>query len=100
MRALKFLVIAMGVLIVAGVGFIAITIADRSAKSLSGDAAPADVSVAIPPGSRIVETTLDGDRLALRLELADGATRVLVVDTATGREIARVNVSRAAGEAK
>ena len=93
MRALKFLVIAMGVLIVIGVGVIAVTIADRSAQSVSG--AAAEVSIAIPPGSRIVETTLDGDRMALRLELSDGKTRVLVLDTVTGREITRVDIREA-----
>ena len=93
MRALKFLVIAMGVLIVIGVGVIAVTIADRSARSVTG--AAAEVSIAIPPGSRIVETTLDGDRMALRLELSDGKTRILVLDTASGRTVTRVDVREA-----
>lgn len=93
MRALKFLVIAMGVLIVAGIGVIAVTVAQRSAESVVG--APTDLKVDIPAGSRIVETALDGERMALRLELSDGGTRVLVLDTATGREVARVDVREA-----
>lgn len=96
MRALKFLVIAMGVLIVAGIGVIAVTIADRSADSVTG--AATEVKVDIPPGSRVVETSLDGDRLALRLVLADGTTRVLVLDTATGRDVARVELREAVKE--
>ena len=86
---LKVLTIVMGVLIVAGVLALAATIAWRAA----GIAAPrGPVTLRLPPGATVVETALDGDRLALRLDTAAGP-RIAIVDLATGDTVRTVEIA-------
>ena len=84
MPALKALVIGMALLIVAGLAVVAVTIANRT---LDGGG-PTDAAFALPPGAEILETALDGGRIALRLRLADGGTAIHVYDLDTGRRLA------------
>ena len=88
MRALKGLVIGMGALIVAGLAVVAVTIVNRS---LDGGAAT-EAALALPEGAEVLETALDGGRVALRLRLADGTTAIHVFDLATGRRIAAARI--------
>ena len=44
----------------------------------------------------MIETALDGDRLALRLALSGGGERIVVIDARTGRRIGAVDVVPAA----
>ena len=91
-QVLKFIVIAMGLLIVAGVTILGVTIANRIAAR--GDAAQAPTeqfALSLPDGARIVETTLGDDRLALRLETPDGI-QILIVDLTTGALVSTVNI--------
>ncbi len=84
MRALKGLVIVMGALIVAGLVTVVVTIANRT---VDGGAAT-EAAFALPAGAEVLETALDGGRIALRLRLADGTTAIHVFDLATGRRAA------------
>jgi hypothetical protein len=59
-----------------------------SAPSLSA-AAPASGEIAIPAGYRLVGTALDGERALLTLQGSGGDTLILLVDLATGAELAR-----------
>lgn len=86
---LKALTIGMGVLIVLGVAGLAAVVAQRAAGA--GALRPA-VAVAVPEGARIVETALDGNRLALRLETPDGPL-VTVVDLKTGEAVSTVELA-------
>lgn len=87
---LKALAIGMGVLIAAGVAVIAVTVVNRLGAA---GAPPGNISVPLPEGAEIVETALDGDRLALRLETAEGP-RVAIFDLATGRLVQTVEIAR------
>jgi hypothetical protein len=51
--------------------------------------APATGDIPIPPGHRLTATALDGDRALLSLVSPDGGTVLLLVDLATGAELAR-----------
>jgi Family of unknown function (DUF6476) len=101
MRALKALVIVMGVLIIAGMALIGYTIVRRAtlpdtdartetsipappsaASAIKGPYGP--VSIELPPGARIVRTMSADKRLIVEVELSGGAERVLVVDLANG----------------
>lgn len=84
MAALKVLVVAMGVLIVLGVGAIVYGIATRLDLS---KAAAFDGRVELPQGSRILDMTASGDRLVLRVAVPDGGERLIVVDLARGRQL-------------
>jgi hypothetical protein len=102
-RALKILVISLGVVIIAGTAVVVGTIihrigergepGDRNAPR-GGAAGPAfgDVRIDVPRGSRIEQSHVVDDRIILRLSTREGATRLLVIDLKTGREIGRIGV--------
>ncbi len=127
MRSLKALVIGMAILIVVGTAVIAVTLARRSAPSFETPpaAAPQDEGAAqrggaaqragaargsdgaamvagrveLPAGARVIETALDGSRIALRVALPDGTERIIVLDTTTGRRLGAVDVIPGGGAA-
>jgi len=93
MRALKILVVVMGILIVVGLAVVVITIVNRTSRvAVEVPLQTAPATLAIPAGSRIAETALDGDRLLVRLQMPDGTARILVVDSATGKVLRRIDV--------
>lgn len=105
MQALKALVIVLGVMIVAGIAVIGVTIYHRATNLVNSpeprSTEPAvrtgfgpgfgpgfgRVALDLPPGSRVVEMTAEGDRLILRLRLADGGRQILILDMATGKRL-------------
>ena len=93
MAALKALVIGMALLIVAGLAVVAVTIANRTLES----GGPADAALALPPGAEIIETALDGRRIALRLRLADGSMAIHVYDLDTGKRAAIARIEPGGG---
>ncbi len=62
--------------------------AEAAAVGLSAQE-PVEGRIAIPSGHRLVSTALDGDRALLRLEAPGGASVLILVDLATGAELAR-----------
>lgn len=105
-RKLKGLVIGLGILIVLGLGAVAVgvvrTIGDlgRSGPPAGGaGAAPGrfDTShIALPPGARLIDVAAAGDRVLLRLGLADGTARIVVVDLNSGARLGTIELSPAA----
>jgi hypothetical protein len=103
MRALKALVIVMGIIIVIGVGIIIVTIVNRlqnkiptAAAVASGDAQLGDVILPLPAGCRVAEMTSANDRLWLRLAPLTGnstdaaCTDILILDPTTGTVVGRL----------
>ena len=91
-QALKGLVVAMGVLIVAGVAVIVVTIANRmAAMSAARAERTGAIALAVPRGSTVAETIADGDRLVLRLDTPEGP-RVVVVDLGEGAVEATISL--------
>ena len=108
MKALKVSVVLMGVLILAGLAVVAITVARRgsapTAPAESSRLAPplappmagtapagfGEATVTIPAGFAPVETRAEGDRLLIRLEGPGHAARILVIDLRTGRALGTV----------
>jgi hypothetical protein len=90
LRALKWLVAVMGVMIVAGTVTLGVLIVQRLGGGFAGMSGrgepPAPVSLGQPAGTRIEEIAgLDGERLAIRVLRPDGEARVLVFDPRRGR---------------
>ena len=90
MKPLVALVIIMGVLIVAGLVVVVVTIVSRmgsgNATASRAAAAPfAAVDLPIPAGCEVKETTTADDRLILRLGSGERCNQLLIVDMATGR---------------
>ena len=89
MRLLKVVVVVMGVLIVAGTVTLAVLLARRA----SGGPAAGPTTLDEPVGTRIVGASAAQDRVAVQLQ-GGGPDRVVVVDTRTGRVLARVALAR------
>jgi hypothetical protein len=92
MRALQAAVIVMGVLIVAGVATIVVTIVTRLGGGGTGGAV-AQALLDEPAGTRIAGLSVAVDRLAVQLQ-GGGADRVVVLETRTGHVIARIGLAR------
>jgi len=87
MRALKFLVVAMGVLIVAGTVALVVLIVQR-ASGLGTMAVP-PITLDLPADARIVSVAGAGDRFAVLVD-GPGGTRMLLLDARTGRQVGEV----------
>lgn len=96
MRALKGLVIGMGVLIAAGLVVVGVTIANRTLDGGPPGVAT-DAAFALPAGAEVLETALDGGRVALRIRLAGGGTAIHVFDLATGERVATARIAEGGG---
>ena len=91
-RLLKFIVIAMGLLIVAGVTVLGVTIVNRVAARSDAATAPTEqIALSLPEGARIVETTLADNRLALRIETSDGV-EIRILNLATGELVSTIKI--------
>lgn len=102
----------MGVLIIGGMGVIGVTMVRRitaastdtvettattATTETAATAAAAgfgQVELAVPTGARLIDMDVDGDRLVLHLETADGA-RVLVIDLTTGKTVGAIDLAPA-----
>ncbi len=92
MRALKILVVVMGVMIVAGVAVLVAVIIGRAAKPGGGGgvrdfAAPA---ITIPPDARIEAIGTGTDRVVVALVLADGSRQLVIIELASGRKLGTI----------
>jgi Family of unknown function (DUF6476) len=95
MRALKILVVVMGIMIVGGFAALVVIIIGRvshrgpaPAETPKGFARPID----IPRGARIEAMTAGGNRLVVGLELPDGNRQLLIIDLATGARLGTVEL--------
>jgi len=89
MRFLKFITVAMAVLIVVGTTVLLVVIVRR----IGSPAVPAQIAVLLdePAGTRIAGIASVGDRLAVRLE-GGGADRVVLLDARTGVVAGRIGL--------
>ncbi|MBI2236526.1 MAG: hypothetical protein HYU60_06185 [Magnetospirillum sp.] len=91
MRAIKALVIFMGVLLFAGLGLLVYAMSTKARQAGTPTAPPAGtaaefgrVEVTVPAGARIEQMVAAGERVVLRLS-GTGPERLLVLDPAAGR---------------
>jgi hypothetical protein len=95
MRALKIVVVVMGVMLVVGFAALIAVVAGR--VSGSGAGAPAQhpfapTAIDIPRGARIEAMTTAPNRLILELALPDGERQLLVVDLMTGARLGTIEL--------
>ncbi|HEV2547878.1 MAG TPA: hypothetical protein VGU20_11100 [Stellaceae bacterium] len=106
MRALKILVVVMGVMLVGGTAALIAAIIDRASRHTPQAAAPrghgfGSAAVSLPAGARVLTTELAGDRVLVRLALAEGGEALLLVDAKSGTNLGIVYLLPATtGEAK
>ncbi len=93
MRGLLILVVAMGVLIVAGVATIAITIVHRMSQASVMPAAQLAAVLDEPAGTRIAGVSGVGDRIAVTLQGGGGPDRVVILDP-SGHRLGAIQLAR------
>ena len=96
MRALKILVVVMGVMLVVGFAALVALIAGRISRG--GPTATAahgfgSSSIDIPRGARIEAMTVGSDRLILALESPEGRRQLVVIDLAKGVRLGTVELN-------
>jgi len=105
MRALKVLVIAMGVLLVAGVVALGLAVRYRlnhprqvpAASAIGPAGAASAVTIDLPQGARVVGAEASGDRLVVRVEIAGGGEELVIVNLVTGAPVATVTLRPKSG---
>jgi len=94
MRALKILVVVMGVMLVVGFAALVAVIVGRVSRGPAATAAHGFGSPAIdiPRGAHIEAMTAGSDRLILALELPEGGRQLVVIDLATGSRLGTIEL--------
>lgn len=97
MRALKFLIAGLSVLIIAGFAVIVVTLVNRAGTA--PEEGPPDVqgpfappAITVPAGSTLHELTVGDGRLVARLSLPGGGDRLLFIGMADGALIGWVDL--------
>ena len=95
MRALKILVVVMGVMLVVGFAALIAVIAGRVSRGGPTATAARDFAgppIDIPRGARIEAMTVGADRLILALVMPDGERQLLVIDLAKGGRLGTIEL--------
>jgi Family of unknown function (DUF6476) len=99
MRALKLLVIVLGVLLLLGIGALAAAVVwriDHGRPATPSQVASMALRIVLPAGAKVVSTDVTTGRLVARVDVPGGGVRVFVFDLASGAEIATVELVPAA----
>jgi hypothetical protein len=98
-RALRILVVVMGIMLVGGFVALIVSIAYMAKhRQATAPAAPAPVASApyaappidLPAGARVEAMALGGNRLVLSIVMPDGNRELLVLDPASGRRFGTI----------
>jgi hypothetical protein len=96
MRALKALVIFMGVLLVGGLVALIIAIAVRFSEPQPTTTTPrpgfGTATVSLPTGARILSVQTVGNRLIVQVALPDSSQRLVVVDPGSGTVVGTIEL--------
>jgi len=96
MKGLLALVIIMGVMIVAGLIVVVVTIAMRlsgsGAQTAASSAAFGPLDLPVPAGCEVMDMVAAEGRLILRLGSGERCNQILVVDAASGRHLGTVRL--------
>ena len=97
LRALKVLVLVMGIMLVVGFAALVAVIAGRLSRGpTSPPAAPVAVSpLELTTGARIETIGVGADRLVIAVTLPDGTRQLLVVEIASGRRLGVIPIREA-----
>jgi hypothetical protein len=93
LRALKILVVVMGIMLVVGFAALVAVIAGRLSRGTPASLPSAPVAAApleLPAGARIETIGVGAERLAIAVVLPDGSRELLIVDIASGRRLGKI----------
>jgi len=92
MRALKILVVVMGVMLIGGFALLVAVVAGRLPRGASVPRSFAATAIDIPRDARIEAMTAGADRLVLELVLPEGRRQLVVVDLGTGARLGTIEL--------
>ena len=92
MRALKILVVVMGVMLIGGFALLVAIVAGRLPRGASVPRSFAATAIDIPRDAWIEAMTAGADRLVLELVLPEGRRQLVVVDLATGARLGTIEL--------
>lgn len=94
-RALKAVVIVLGVLIAVGATVLVVEVFNRLLKPGGGDSPEgfATTAVALPAGARVITMTGEDDTLSLLVEGPDGRQQVITVDRRDGAVLGTLDLT-------
>jgi hypothetical protein len=92
---LKFIVVALGVLLVAGlaivIGRIIYLASAPPAQPVASSPVSANQTLQLPPGSEVRSISLSGNQMAVHYEMPEGSG-IAVLDLSTGRKATHVSI--------
>lgn len=89
MRALKILVVVLGVMLVLGTVALVVAVVNRVNHPQAVPSIAAS-EIDLPAGARVSGSETSGDRLVVRVALPDGAEELLIFNLTTGARVASV----------
>jgi hypothetical protein len=101
-RVLKAIVIGLGVLMVLGLAVLLVGFARQAMKLGKPDLTAASTetasgfgerNLALPRGARLVEVSQTDRRLVLRIRLATGVERLILIDAANGEKLGSLDIA-------
>ena len=102
MRALKVLVIVLGVMIVAAAGLVVYGVVNKLGDLAGVDKAAVrsfgERSIELPPSAEVKTFVVEADRLVIHLILADGGERLLILDLETGQQLGTIMLQKGTAE--
>jgi len=93
----------MGVLLVGGTGLLIAAIIDRANRPRPEPVAAVSTRgfdrslIELPAGARVIATEAVGDRLAVRIALAEGGEALILIDPRNGARLGTIELRPAAG---
>ena len=95
MRAVKILVVIMGVMLIGGFAVLVAVIVGRLSRGGNVPRSFATTAIDIPRTARIEAMTVGTDRLVLELVLPEGGRQLVVVDLGTGARLGTIELRAA-----
>jgi len=95
MRALKIIVVVMGVMLIGGFAILVAVIASRLGRGGNTARSFAATTIDIPHDARIEAMTAGTDRLVLDLVLPEGQRQLVVIDLGTGTRLGTIDLHTA-----
>jgi hypothetical protein len=92
MRALVALTAFMGVLLLAGLGVVIVTIVHRATAPRPAPEAAGRATLALPPGAKIADMIAVGERLELQIAETDGSGMLILLDPRTGAVLETIDL--------
>ena len=92
MRALKILVVVMGVMLIGGFALLVAVVVGRLSRGGNIPRSFAAATIDIPRDARIGAMAAGTDRLVLELVLPEGGRQLVVVDLATGARLGTIEL--------